>query len=477
MLSSTMFISNSSFLSNKIDKSKLIHDFSSSNPIKTSVLFSRSYHRQLFQRNFSSISEIRTKADNGDSQAMFDYGSYLIDQNNIDSGLVYLKKSSDLGNFQASTKYVTLLYDKIKETDDIRSKIDFIPYLQRAASTDDKKFIEKHAFICLQLPFYYREGLSSLKKLVDKGDKKYCEQLGTLKLLSDNFQISKCIKYLQMSDSPRSKFIIEFFDKASEKAKQSLQKLADEENDVISSSICIFAELLTTGETNRIEQVYRRITENSINEPWKTVILNSVGTICLGIGKFDDAFKFYQKAYENGSIEKLYFLSYLRFYKFRNDKVERKETFNMIKKAYELQMDTDEYDITQKYAYMLLVGDGCEKNPIEASKVLELKENKNTTDNLLLGFALLNSNKKSEGLDILHQSADYGDTDCQKFYAFYLLKNDNKIDEAKKYLKLASDNNDQEAKNILKKIEKGELPDQNDISLPDLLNRSENADI
>lgn len=482
MLCNSSLIRNSQFIPNKMKQTQLFHNFIHSNYIQTSNLFSKHYHKHIFQRNFSSINEIRLKADNGDPQAMFNYGSYLIDQNNQEIGLKYLKKSADLGNIHASAKYSTLLYEKVNNTNNIQAKIDLIPYLKTAASTNDLAFLRMHATICLQLPSFFRDGLSSLKKCVDNGDKESAEYFGTLKLLANNFQISSCFKYLQMSDSPRSKAIIEFFDKASEEAKQKLQQMADKNNDIISSVISIFAELLTTGETNRIENVYQRLMTNgpdSISEPWKTVLLNSVGTVCLGIGKLDEAYNFYQKAYENGSTEQLYFLSYLRFYKNKNDKIKRRETFNMIKKAYDMQIDTDEYDVTQKYAYMLLIGDGCEKNPTEAVKVIESKENRNMTDNLLFGVALMNSKRPVEGIEILHQSADDGDARCQKFYAFYLLNNekDRKINEAKKYLKLASNGNDQEAQNILKKLEKGEYPDQSDVSLPDLASQPNRIDI
>lgn len=480
MICSLRFPQNSNFFVKNLNQPQLFHNFVHYNSIPTSNFFSRKYHVH-FQRNFSIISEIRTKGDIGDSQSMFEYGSFLIDRNyDIDLGLAFLKRSADLGNTRAVAKYVSFLYEKIKKSEDTQTKKSFIPYLKKASSTNDPLFLRMYADICLQLPSFFKEGLSSLKVCADNGDKESAEYYGTLKLLSSNFRISNCVKYLQMSDSRRSKAIIEFFDKASEDAKLELQKMADKDDDIISSVICIFAELLTLGKTDRIDKVYRKLTKtgsDSISEPWKTVLLNSVGTICLGIGDLNNSYRFIEKAYENGSNDQLYFLSFLRFYK--NDKIcQREETFNLIKKAYEMQIDSDEYDITQKYAYMLLKGDGCSRNYKKAAEVLELKENKNMTDFLLLAVALFNVNRKVEAFEILKQTADDGDVDCQKFYAFYLMtdgKKDKKdVDEAKKYLELAVNSNDKEAIEMLKKLEKGEFLVQSDISLPDLTKQPTN---
>lgn len=470
----------SNFLSNSINQFQIASNFTHPKNTQQFVAFSRHYHQSHFERNFSSMSDIRIKAENGDPQAMFDYGVYLIDQQkNTTLGLTYLKKSANQGNIRACTRYVTILYDDIKESKDSKIKIDFIPYLKKAASTGDPLFIRMHADICLQLPSFFQYGLSSLSVCANDEYKDSAEYYGMLKFLSDNFQMKSCIKYLKKGTSPRTKALIDLFENGSEKAITDLQRMADTEDDIISDVLSIFAELLTTGKTDRIDKVYQKLTKSDtqIEEPWKTVLLNAVGSICIGVGELEESYRFFQKAYENGSTEQIYFLSFLRFYKFKDDRVKRRETFELIKKAYSIQIDSEEYNIGQKYAFMLLTGDGCDVNTEKAAKILLSKDDRNTTDNFLLGVALIRSNDFQKGIEILHQAALDQDVDSQKFYAFYVLSKEKGNEEARNFLKLAAEKNDQEALKILNKLEKGELLTEKDVSLPDLRNRKEIRDV
>lgn len=380
--------------------------------------------------------------------------------NNDQFLLEYIKNQSD----DAFIQIINNHFDEIKNSKHKELKIFVISCIKTLLARDEIKFSKFLSELCLNFPASFRDGLKYLQFLADHGDLNAADQFATLSIITNYFNIRPFIPYLKMSKSQRSKAILDLFENAS---MQSIQKIADTLNDPVANSFCIFADIHLYGQTKRIDSLYSQLIDHKLtSEPWTTTILNSIGKMCIGINDRVNAYRFLNKAYENGSHDNAYFLSFLKYSFDKN----RNETFKLIQQSYEMNIDSNEYNITQKYALMLLNGDGCLQNPKLAAQILSNKENKGIDDEIALGICLIRDNEYEKGIGILKEAAEFGDRQSKKIYGFYLLYPFDSIEqhrfkEAKEYFKMVEMENDQEVTIILDKLERGEKICEKDITL------------
>ena len=368
---------------------------------------------------------------------------------------------SSTQNFQACSKI--LIYD------------DELQLLKNKASNNNLNDLKNYAKKCLQNPKYFHEGLIALKKCADFNDDESAEMYALLSLLQNNFNISSGFTYAERATSARIKAIWNLFFESSEAAKQTLTDLADNKNDPISSSVLLFYDFYTKGNSDRVYPMLNLLSGSKIAEPWRSFLLIGIGKLLFGYEKLDDSLKFLQKAYEigNQSDDILFFVAFLRFYE-KND--DRKVVFNLVKKSYENSLDTDRCNITQKYAYMLLVGDGCTKDPKKSVNILEKKNNKSNEDMIILAISLIECNRITEGFNILSSVAKHYNIIAQTVFGFYSFYLENKQYEAEaiNFLQEAAENGSQNAEHILTKLKKNEKLNIKDLYLPVFQPREEN---
>ncbi|OHT15495.1 hypothetical protein TRFO_02803 [Tritrichomonas foetus] len=375
--------------------------------------FTREYSISQNPHENNSIQKLRSQAEMGNVDSMYEYGIHLLNKD-VNSSMKYLKKAADGGKIEAALTYVNYYLDSPSKFNDK----ELIPYLKMVSSIDIK-YLKKYAEICLKYHEFFKDGMKAAKKCADSGDPNFAEIFGLLSLLLNNFDLSPGFKYAWKANSKRAKAITSLYEAPNDENIEIVRKLADNENDIISFAVITFYDLFYNDTADRLSILYERLANdkndnnnnnnlnsginnynisdnrktNYVEEPWLSFMLIGIGKLCLGLGKYDESIRFLQKAYDIGNRmgEVVYFLAYLRFYDLNYD---RKETFEIMKKAANLNVDSSEYNLKQKFAYMMLVGDGCEKDSQGAADyLLKNKINRSTTDDLILGISLIESNR------------------------------------------------------------------------------------